>query len=335
MDKLKIYSGKDISSLTSIREGETKLGERIQTLNDITQLPDSTSRFVLLGLPEDIGIKANFGRQGSRTAWPEALSALVNIQSTDKLQGDDILVLGHIDFTEMMDRAERLDPIKANELEELRNIVSEIDEQVYGIVHKIISAGKIPVLIGGGHNNSYPVLKALSDFHHSAVNCINIDAHADFRPLEGRHSGNGFSYALKNGFLNKYAVLGLQENYNSQSMINELLSLKRQVSITFFDDYLREHTSFDRAFQEALNFTHGTRGLEIDMDSITGVLSSASSPSGFTFEQVREMIAISKNQKFSYLHIAEAAFKMADGRENSLCGKTIAFLISDFIKAQA
>lgn len=334
MGRLKLYSSEDLKAITSIRQGESKLGEKMHTLASIKQLPDSASRFVLIGLPEDVGIKANFGMQGSRSAWPEAIQALVNIQSTDRLVGDEILVLGHIDFSQEMDWAEQLDPVKDAELEQLRNIVSEIDEQVFDILLPILIAGKIPLLIGGGHNNSYPALKALSAVHESAVNCINIDAHADFRALEGRHSGNGFSYALRNGFLNRYAVLGLHENYNSQSVINELLSLKKQVFLSFFDDHIREHTSFDRAFQEALNFTHGKRGLEIDMDSISGALSSAASPTGFTLEQVREMIGMTKNQKFSYLHIAEAAFKMADGRENKLCGKAIAFLVSDFIKAQ-
>jgi arginase family enzyme len=39
------------------------------------------------------------------------------------------------------------------------------------------------------------------------INAINFDAHSDFRILEGRHSGNGFSYAYEEGFLKKYFVL--------------------------------------------------------------------------------------------------------------------------------
>jgi formiminoglutamase len=38
------------------------------------------------------------------------------------------------------------------------------------------------------------------------VNAINFDAHSDFRILEGRHSGNGFSYAYEEGFLKKYFI---------------------------------------------------------------------------------------------------------------------------------
>jgi formiminoglutamase len=39
------------------------------------------------------------------------------------------------------------------------------------------------------------------------VNAINFDAHSDFRILEGRHSGNGFSYAYEEAFLKKYFIL--------------------------------------------------------------------------------------------------------------------------------
>jgi formiminoglutamase len=51
------------------------------------------------------------------------------------------------------------------------------------------------------------------------INAINFDAHSDFRILEGRHSGNGFSYAYEEGFL-KNIVFGLHENYTSKSVLD-------------------------------------------------------------------------------------------------------------------
>lgn len=334
MGRLIIYSRETLLNVTSQRKGEVKLGERLQVLSSLDDLHKSSCKFVLIGLPEDVGVKANFGITGTRTAWLAALNALCNIQSTDRFSGGEIAVLGHIDFSSELQRAAKLDAAKESELEKLRDLVGEIDEQVYDLILRVFSSGKVPIIIGGGHNNAYPVIKALSTHQQSPVNVINIDAHADFRALEGRHSGNGFSYALREKYLGKYAVLGLHENYNSQGLINELKELKEQVLFIFFDDLVREDNNYDRAFLEALNFTQGVLGLEIDADSIAGTLSSAASPSGFTVNQVRNMIAASRIQDMSYLHIAEAAATLADGRENSLCGKTIAFLISDFVKAQ-
>jgi len=56
----KFYEKEDVLSLTRIRRFETKLGERIQVINDRHHLEQSlqrtTARYVLFGVPEDIGV---------------------------------------------------------------------------------------------------------------------------------------------------------------------------------------------------------------------------------------------------------------------------------------
>ena len=58
---LKIYNKQDILSLTRIRRFETKLGERLQVIHDArdiaASLATSTARYVLFGVPEDLGAK--------------------------------------------------------------------------------------------------------------------------------------------------------------------------------------------------------------------------------------------------------------------------------------
>ena len=46
------------------------------------------------------------------------------------------------------------------------------------------------------------------------VAAVNLDPHADFRATEGRHSGNGFSYAYMDGALGFYHVVGLHPGKN-------------------------------------------------------------------------------------------------------------------------
>ncbi|MDF2436594.1 MAG: arginase family hydrolase, arginase/agmainase/formiminoglutamate hydrolase [Bacteroidota bacterium] len=219
---LKIYSQQYISALTRKRSGETKLGENVKTINDLSELKNTSSKFVLLGLPEDIGVRANFGRGGAHTAWQPALTNILNIQSNDFFKGDELLVLGHIDFDDLMKQSENAD------VKQLRELTSKVDERVTETVRTIIAAGKIPVIIGGGHNNSYGNIKGAAlglkdrgSINKAEISVINSDAHTDFRAMEGRHSGNGFSYAFAEGFLSKYAVVGLHENYNSQNVLNE------------------------------------------------------------------------------------------------------------------
>ena len=331
MEKLKHYTKEQILALTNVRPGETKLGERVGIIADLDSLASTNFKFVLIGLPEDVGVRANFGIGGARTAWEGALRSLLNIQSTRRFKGDELAVLGYIDFGDILTKAGSLN---ADELSKLRSLVSEVDNLVEAVVSKIFAAGKIPVIIGGGHNNSYPILKAFSKAFDQPVNTINVDAHTDFRLLEGRHSGNGFSYAFKEGYLNKYVMIGLHENYNSQEVIEGLKAQPKHFHYVFFEDFIRENNSHSRAFQDALNFTEGLCGLEIDLDSIAGSLSSAMSPSGFSTEQVRDMIAQTTIRQLFYLHIAEGAIRLDDGRESDQTGKLIAFLISDFIKAQ-
>lgn len=334
MGKLKHYTQEQILALSNRRPGETKLAEKVEAIMDLNSLALTSCKFVLIGLPEDVGVRANFGIGGSRTAWEGALRSLLNIQSTTRFRGDELGILGYLDFTDIILKASLLDPQNSDELSGLRDLVGQIDGQVEAVIGKIFSAGKIPIVIGGGHNNSYPILKAFSKSFNQPVNTINVDAHTDFRPLEGRHSGNGFSYAFKEGYLNKYVMVGLHENYNSQKVIDELKLQPKHFHYVFFEDFIRENNSHSRAFQDALNFTEGLCGLEIDLDSIAGVLSSAMSPSGFCTEQVRDMIAQTTIRKLLYLHIAEGALRLDDGRESDQSGKLIAFLISDFIKAQ-
>ena len=93
-----------------------------------------------------------------------------------------------------------------------------------------LQAGLEPVVIGGGHNNAFGLLRALSTFHHAGVAAVNLDPHCDFRPLEGRHSGNSFSYAASQGYLNRYHILGLHEQKNSETSLQQLGDIRRQLA---------------------------------------------------------------------------------------------------------
>lgn len=88
--------------MTSLRRSETKLGECLNILSDLSDLSASPSKFVLVGLPEDVGVRANWGIGGAHTAWGPTLKALLNIQSTTLFTGREIALLGYLDFTREM-----------------------------------------------------------------------------------------------------------------------------------------------------------------------------------------------------------------------------------------
>lgn len=321
MEGLKIYSAEHIGSLINRRDGETKLGESVQFVPNIEELGSSSAEFVLLGIPEDIGVRANHGIAGAASAWETALVSILNVQSNRFLHGSQLLVLGHCMIEEPEDQ----------QIESLQQKVGQIDTLVYEIIERIVAEGKVPIVIGGGHNNAYPLIKGTSLAKKKPIHSINIDAHADLRPTMGRHSGNAFSYAFKDGYLSKYGVFGLHQSYNNETTLAELDNNPNIYTI-FFEDLLI-NPNFKIHYWKELVDNFDSPGLEIDLDGIENVLSSAGSPSGLPVNLVRDIL-LTSTKKYAYLHICEGASLMPDGRSYPQLGKLIAYLVTDFIKNQ-
>ena len=328
MQKLKVYNPKTVEKMISRRSGEIKFGEEITFLNDVSDLEKSRSKFVIFGIPEDLGVRANHGRPGTAHAWEDFLQAFLNIQKTQYLDPSEVIFLGEINTSEEMEKAGNLDVSDPNYFAKLGDLVEKIDSAVSEVVEVIICAGKIPVIIGGGHNNAYGNLQGMSLALQQPVNVLNIDAHTDLRHPGHRHSGNGFSYAFKNGYLQKYSVYGLQQNYTPQYIYDQEQE-SDQIKFTFFEDV---HTKdLKMTFLEDLEFVKKEPfGVELDCDMVVNFPSSAVSPSGFTVDQVRYFMQLAGNEKnCRYLHICEAM-----PSEHFATGKALSFFVTDFIKAK-
>ncbi|WP_425658848.1 formimidoylglutamase [Tenacibaculum ascidiaceicola] len=333
---LTIFNEKDIHEFVNPREGETKLGECVATINSKKELQEelknSTASFVILGVPEDIGVRMNGGNGGAHTAFVPALKAFLNTQQNQFIDGNNILVLGYLDC---LDDVYSFD---VNDREKGDLLVKAIDKELSNLIKVIVKSGKTPIIIGGGHNNAYGNIKGLSEGKEQPVNVINLDAHTDLRRLEERHSGNGFSYALQEGFIKNYFMFGLHENYTPQyvfEMIHDSLNLEYN---TFEELEVYQSTSFDGELQRAESFIENTPfGIEIDLDCVQHFPSSAMTPSGFTPQQARRFTHyFGKLQNASYLHICEGApVVVKDDIANGQVGKYISYLISDFIKAKS
>jgi formiminoglutamase len=322
----------EVQRLTNKRDGETKLGQIVDVVQDGEALSDalarSTAPFALIGIPEDIGVRANGGVGGTHTAWPATLKALLNVQSTPQLSGEEVLVLGAFDFEVLMKHSHGLRAV------ELRPLVEEVDAAVAPVIEAIIRAGKIPLVIGGGHNNALPILRGAAIALDHPLSAINVDAHTDCRPTEGRHSGNPFRYAMDEGILARYAALGLQEAYNGGAVVSALRNDPR-VQLHFFEDiFLRGRYGWEAAVDFALQHVAGyVSGIELDVDCITGVLSSAATPTGLpVMEARRTLYRLVQSADVAYLHLPEGAARLADGRTSALTGKLLATLVLDFIR---
>jgi formiminoglutamase len=341
MDYFNFYDHSYLYSFIHSRIGETKLGEKIKTISSFSDLEQTDAKFVVIGIPEDIGVRANYGRAGAWSAWQDFLKAFLNIQSNVFLNGEAIILAGGVVTEDLMLRAKNMDANDPDSIATFRLLTHELDTRVYEVIYKIVKRNKIPIVIGGGHNNAYPIIKGVHDALHNIggekvnLNCINIDAHADLRQMEGRHSGNGFRYAIEENYLNNYFVLGLHENYVTQSISEFMATKPKQVACSYFESiFVKQQLTWDEAIEKAYGFCANSHyGLELDMDAIVNVPSSAKSATGISSEQARSAVTKLVNaQMIKYFHLPEASPAMTLREVDDKTGKLLSYLVSDFIK---
>jgi formiminoglutamase len=74
-------------------------------------------------------------------------------------------------------------------------------------------------------------------------------------------------------------------------------------------------------------------GIEVDLDSIVDMPTSAVTPSGLSVDDVRFFIRETTSKlRAAYLHLPEGA-PASDSREGEKVGKSLAYLVTDFIKS--
>ncbi len=321
--KLISYSREDLKKYAQSREGETKLLDsvHISSLEEMSKYPSS---FVILGIAEDIGVRANLGIGGTHTMWDFFLRSFLSMQSNSNIDGREIILLGHLGVD--------IEQTLSLSTDALRGLTSMLDEQITPIIYQIFKAGHIPIIIGGGHNNAYPIIRATSDYAGHAIKTLNMDLHHDFRPCEGRHSGNPFSYAMNDGYLEAYLMWGLSKYYSQQTFLDNW-SKNDKLFAVFYETLLLNdfQQNITLLTQYVDSIGEGKLGLEVDLDSVEGMLSSAMTPSGFSPKEIRAYLSTVALKRPWYLHICEGAPERADGLTDYKVAKLAALLVADFI----
>jgi formiminoglutamase len=290
------------------RIGEERMGDYLlkQSLSEST--------YVIIGIRECCGPLANKGRSGAQFAFSAFVNAYLNTQVHEDYPKQSICILGEV--------------VESNFQVQQKDKVNELDTFLEFILNKYVSSNQVPIFIGGGHNNALPVIRWSAKNQKLAV--INLDAHADLRSTEVRHSGNSFSTALEEGDLLHYSVLGLHEAYNN-AHIREALK-NDQIFHSFYESYVFQQRDLLNDLENILRHFHTDTqvGLEIDMDSIAYMPSSALSPSGWTLDQVRQFTHLFAKiqKKVAYLNLTEAA--PISEMDMLTVGKALSYLVRDF-----
>jgi len=166
MDKLVLLKRNQANKLLNKRKNEFKFGEHVHLLTNISNIYETIKnldvKYVIFGISEDIGVFANLGNTGTKDAWKATIKVLLNTQSNVFNSANKVLILGHLNFKKELDSISKLKNHLSLDLKFARNLVEEIDKEVTELVHIIVKAGKIPIIIGGGHNNAYGNIKGSS-----------------------------------------------------------------------------------------------------------------------------------------------------------------------------
>ena len=336
MKNLVLFSKTDLNTVLNKRDKETKFGEQvtISRHNNIynAKIFENDAQYVILGICESIGIQGNLGYSKAYKTFNSTIKVLFNTQSNHFINAEKVQILGHLHYPELQKAIKTLNLSQAKDLKKVRKWVETIDKDVAQLIHDIVKAGKIPIVIGGGHNNAYGNIKGTSLALNQPINAFNFDAHTDFRALEGRHSGNGFSYAMDEGFLKDYFIFGLHENYKSQAVFESMKTFNNIHFYTYEAIAVRKEIAFKTAIKTAKKeITNKPFGLELDCDAIEKISSSAQTPSGFSVEKTRQFIhSFAKEENVAYFHICEASCNKKNEKQ---IGKLLSYFITDFIKA--
>lgn len=356
---LRVYSSEDLRTRTSIRDGETKLGQALVScdsadfsgatplLEALKKRVAAGQRYAILGIPEDVGARANCGRGGSDKAWDAFVNNFLNIQSNQFIDAGAVLLLGSIEVDDLQRAAQGLSAHKNEDLKKLRSLTAQLDDRVAPIIRQIVEAGLQPIVVGGGHNNAYPIQKGVRDAlvalgQAGALSCINCDPHADFRPCEGRHSGNGFTYSQQEGTLKAYYVLGLHESYNSRAILEGLRAAGFKYC-SYEDIKIRCRCTWEEAIGLGVSYLQEKGkgmpvGIELDLDSVTFLPASAETPLGISCDEAaRYIYVIAKAlEHTAYLHLPEGAPELHANADTGrrYVGRTIVNQVLAYIKGR-
>lgn len=151
----------------------------------------------LIGYASDLGVRENLGRAGAGEG-PARLRA--RMAAFPAIHGITIYDCGDIIAGAT---------------------VLETQEALAEAVERIVRAGAMPVVLGGGHDQAFGHFLGIARATGSAPACINFDAHLDLRPIPagGPNSGTPFTQAAEwckaRNATFRYLALGVQRAGNT------------------------------------------------------------------------------------------------------------------------
>nr|ACU21474.1 unknown [Glycine max] len=117
-----------------------------------------------------------------------------------------------------------------------------------------------PLILGGNHSISYPVVRAISEKLGGPVDVLHFDAHPDlYDEFEGNYYSHASSFAriMEGGYARRLLQVGIR-SINKEG--------REQAKKFGVEQFEMRHFSKDRPFLENLNLGEGAKGVYISID---------------------------------------------------------------------
>lgn len=285
---------------------DTRLGEVVMTE------PGDYARAstVILGCPQDEGVRRNRGREGAREGPTEVRRALYKLTSFG-VRDEELFDLGDL---------------------KIARTLEETHERQHQLVTQLLRDRKKLIVIGGGNDISYPNCSALIDLYPDAV-ALNIDAHFDVRDDKEANSGTPYRQLLENGGLNpaRFFEIGYQRAVNSEIYLAYLEDL----GVNCISLAELRHDGVMKVISDVVGHTDAPAafwGFDVDVvRSSDAPGASAPSPTGLTGEEFCELARLAgdrANTRIIEFTEVNPAFDI-----DSRTAKLVAFAIHEFLSA--
>jgi formiminoglutamase len=289
-------------------DGDPRLGDRVNRGAGAYE----SAHVVILGSPQDEGVRRNGGRPGAALAPVEIRRALYKMTVTG-LEPAAVCDAG--------------DVVPQATLEATHAALQ-------AAVAQLLADGKRVIVLGGGNDISYPDVAALAQ-QCGDVLAFNVDAHLDVRPDPQRHSGTPYRQLLEEGLLKpaRFFELGSQPFCSAASHAQYLTG--RGARVVTLAEWRAKGIArvVRRALREAEQAAAVFWGLDLDVVNAAeapGV--SAPNPLGLSGAELCEVAALAGAEaRTRILEISEVnpAFDV-DGRTARLAAAAIWHYLAAF-----
>jgi formiminoglutamase len=175
-------------------------------------------RPVLIGFPQDEGVRRNGGRVGAAEAPAEIRRWLYRLVPYDCETDTDLGALALLDLGNIR----------------ITGTLEDTQATLGQVVGAALRCGAIPIVLGGGHETAYGHYLGYVAAGRP-VGVVNIDAHLDVRPLiDGKgHSGSPFRQMMEHATAplpgERYACLAAQPHANARAHLEYMVDRGAQV----------------------------------------------------------------------------------------------------------